>query len=408
MRKVFIVLLLLILFSASKPADVFSTGCPQKVGETECINKQKAVEYHCDTFTSASSCGRDSGGCNEFSPNWFEVQSCTGGSNSSYTACCSGTTAGCAKKGIYCGGNRCYIEASCNTGLNPATCGGSANMCSSVTPASSPTLPVVSITPGGPNLTPVPTNIPGVCPLKGRGDANCDGKVDEGDYKLWLAQFDTMVSASPVNQNANYACVEGNSQTYFVDLADFEVWRRNTTAGLVSTNPNQPSGPTQIPGSSGISCTSTGNCAAGYCCAQGTKTCQSANTAGITCLTGTPGTQVTPAPTSSSQSNQNGSNNSGGGSNGQKDIGTSDTSPKESIQKLIDKIYSIGNIQNTPGLTDQQKNDLEQSQVAAAQAAKDELKTSGLSSSDYDKLNKSIDAAITNNNDNVSGVDWPN
>lgn len=266
---------------------------------------------------------------------------------SACSATCGGGTQTCTQS------NGCGLTSNCGTrACNTGSCtptsppeptvtplGPTSTPVPTATPGGPTLTPVPTITPGGPNLTPVPTNIPGVCPLKGRGDANCDGKVDEGDYKLWLAQFDTMVSASPVNQNANYACVEGNSQTYFVDLADFEVWRRNTTAGLVSTNPNQPSGPTQIPGSSGISCTSTGNCAAGYCCAQGTKTCQSANTAGITCLTGTPGTQVTPAPTSSSQSNQNGSG-SGGGNNDKTQPGDN-TGADRAAQEKLDRLNDL-------------------------------------------------------------------
>lgn len=95
-----------------------------------------------------------------------------------------------------------------------------------------------SITPGGPTLTPTPTSGSSVCPFKRRGDADCNGVIDINDFSTWwVSQLDTMPPAAPVSQNANFSCVEGNSQTYFVDMTDFEVWRRNTTTGLITPGP---------------------------------------------------------------------------------------------------------------------------------------------------------------------------
>ncbi len=64
------------------------------------------------------------------------------------------------------------------------------------------------------------------CPKKEIGDANCDGFIDKADYKILLEQFDTMVSPDPANLNANFSCREDQPNTYFVDLVDFEIWRR--------------------------------------------------------------------------------------------------------------------------------------------------------------------------------------
>ena len=86
------------------------------------------------------------------------------------------------------------------------------------------------------------------CTDKSKGDGNCNGVVDQADYDIWLIQFDTMVSGDRQNPNANYACVEGNSSTYFIDLTDFEVWRRYTTSfGLTSPTPTSGGQPTLSP-----------------------------------------------------------------------------------------------------------------------------------------------------------------
>ncbi len=107
---------------------------------------------------------------------------------------------------------------------------------STPTPSPYPTVPpklphtFPSPFPSGP-YCPATTN----CSHKEVGDANCDGVVDNSDFKLWWEEFDTMPPATPANQNANFACVEGNKNSYFADLVSFEIWRRNTISGLTST-----------------------------------------------------------------------------------------------------------------------------------------------------------------------------
>lgn len=118
----------------------------------------------------------------------------------------------------------------------------------SATPTITPTptvTPYPTIPPRLPKTLPDPYPSAPYCPVitnctrKTTGDANCDSAVNEADFKLWLQQYDTMVSYLPENQSANFQCVEGNTQTYFVDLLDFEVWRKNTAAGLIIPTPTQ-------------------------------------------------------------------------------------------------------------------------------------------------------------------------
>ncbi len=59
------------------------------------------------------------------------------------------------------------------------------------------------------------------------GDANCDGKIDSADFLIWKSQYDTLPPPRPVNNNANFSCIEGQNASYFVDLNDFEIWRKN-------------------------------------------------------------------------------------------------------------------------------------------------------------------------------------
>lgn len=82
--------------------------------------------------------------------------------------------------------------------------------------------------------TPSSTLIPsGNCTQKARGDANCDGEIDRADYVIWKEQYGVWTPASPAVSNANFSCIEGNSQTYIVDMVDFEIWRRHTAGGLI-------------------------------------------------------------------------------------------------------------------------------------------------------------------------------
>ncbi|MBI2616561.1 S8 family serine peptidase [Candidatus Gottesmanbacteria bacterium] len=87
------------------------------------------------------------------------------------------------------------------------------------------------------------------CSQKNSGDANCDNVINEADYALWVQQYNTFVSPSS-QSNANFSCVEGNSSTYFVDLSDYEIWRRKKVipTGPVPTATPTPGGnPTSTP-----------------------------------------------------------------------------------------------------------------------------------------------------------------
>lgn len=120
------------------------------------------------------------------------------------------------------------------------------NVTPSVTPTPSPS-PYPTVPPKLPHTYPSPMPSGPYCPAitncshKEVGDANCDGVVDESDFKLWWEEFDTIPPASPANQNANFACVEGNKSSYFADLVSFEIWRRNSISGLMSTAPGNNS-----------------------------------------------------------------------------------------------------------------------------------------------------------------------
>jgi len=108
------------------------------------------------------------------------------------------------------------------------------------------------------------------CTDKSKGDGNCNGVVDQADYDIWLTQFDTIVPGDRQTPNANYACVEGNSSTYFIDLTDFEVWRRytigftgptpgetNPSPTPTTSQPTTPSPTTTLPTASPTACPPT-------------------------------------------------------------------------------------------------------------------------------------------------------
>lgn len=96
------------------------------------------------------------------------------------------------------------------------------------------------------------------CGQKRSGDGNCDGIVNYPDYTIWTRQYDIFSTpwAAPFNDNANYQCVAGNRTTYFIDLVDFEAWRRHTVSfqegGPVSTPSGSFLSPTSTASSSGM------------------------------------------------------------------------------------------------------------------------------------------------------------
>lgn len=64
-------------------------------------------------------------------------------------------------------------------------------------------------------------------PGRNKGDANCNGSVGKGDYNVWKRQFYKLPERANKN-NADFLCKQNNSGTFLVNLADFEIWRRNT------------------------------------------------------------------------------------------------------------------------------------------------------------------------------------
>jgi subtilisin family serine protease len=92
------------------------------------------------------------------------------------------------------------------------------------------------------------------CVKKSMGDSNCDGIVDDYDYMQWSYEFDQYWPSTLWNKNANFVCNEGNTSTYFVDLTDFEAWRRNAVSlsipistPTVPVATNTPVPPTHAP-----------------------------------------------------------------------------------------------------------------------------------------------------------------
>lgn len=88
----------------------------------------------------------------------------------------------------------------------------------------------VSVTPvaGVTNTTaaqPSPTGTSSTC-VKERGDSDCDGDTDDDDFKKWRSQYDKLIPDKPWYDNANFVCRELEKISHWVDLKDFEAWRR--------------------------------------------------------------------------------------------------------------------------------------------------------------------------------------
>ncbi len=122
------------------------------------------------------------------------------------------------------------VYASINNGATPPA---SSNVCGASTD-------------GGDDVMATPTPFPSgnLCPKKckefvsdysgkqrRRGDANCSGQVTKKDFNILKKQYDK-VPPRDEKKNANFQCIHkngGNPATFKVNLADFEIWRRNTT-----------------------------------------------------------------------------------------------------------------------------------------------------------------------------------
>lgn len=122
-------------------------------------------------------------------------------------------------------------------------------------------VPVVTVTPGKPeltisptepdiSLTPVVTVTSGVpsptldpdCQLRPKGDADCDEDIDQIDYQIWRCELlngglctDVLIlptGKTATDKWANFTFQKGDT---VVDLADFETWRKNTDSYVIPT-----------------------------------------------------------------------------------------------------------------------------------------------------------------------------
>jgi len=64
-------------------------------------------------------------------------------------------------------------------------------------------------------------------PAKSLGNANCDDRVDLGDFSLWLSVYKKILDGQPVSETekgaVDFNCQEGDS-SHEVDLSDFSLW----------------------------------------------------------------------------------------------------------------------------------------------------------------------------------------
>ncbi len=165
------------------------------------------------------------------------------------------------------------IQAAQSTTLTPTVTGNPTLMPTPTGPTVTPT-PTVTSGPT-PTFTPTPYPTTGVaklprippdpyptgvicpntnlCPLKTKGDADCNGKIDIKDMMKWQEYYDRLVisnsNATP-SGNTNFYCSERYRETHFTDMFDYEVWRRNysfTPGGptFTPTRTPTPSSPTR-------------------------------------------------------------------------------------------------------------------------------------------------------------------
>lgn len=86
-------------------------------------------------------------------------------------------------------------------------------------PTQSPVAPTITTT-----TTPHPSGTGAPC-TKEKGDSDCDGDTDDDDYQKWKDQYDDMPDRKN-KDNPNFDCREEDKKSHFVDMKDFEVWRR--------------------------------------------------------------------------------------------------------------------------------------------------------------------------------------
>jgi len=86
------------------------------------------------------------------------------------------------------------------------------------------------------------------CPEKARGDANCDGQINDADKVIWKCEFagnGDCISPNPISHLKADFDLKGS-----VDMVDFEIWRKNKFDVVQSTNtptPTIPNTPTLTP-----------------------------------------------------------------------------------------------------------------------------------------------------------------
>jgi len=164
------------------------------------------------------------------SPNPLNIY-CGGG-----TACPTGYSCDLGKTNL-CKKNTSSSSTLCTDGCSPGyTCNFGTGLCA-LNPTPKPTYANCSTTgcpngyfcktdgpnkycsPNPPTPTPTPILTPAIvvvsCPLKSKGDANCDGKIDIADLEAWKAEFLGTTSTKTADFNTDRV----------VDLLDFNIWR---------------------------------------------------------------------------------------------------------------------------------------------------------------------------------------
>jgi len=97
-----------------------------------------------------------------------------------------------------------------------------------------------------PTITPSPTAVPTItqapnCPLKSKGDANCDGAITDSDLAIWECQYfnthtETISTADPTCPAGTPIRAADFDLLGGVTLNDYEIWRQNRfSLGLTPT-----------------------------------------------------------------------------------------------------------------------------------------------------------------------------
>lgn len=230
MKKIitFLIFITIIIISGRK-TQVFACG----IGEEQC-NKtggSQSGDVCCPIGQCSSGCGSGGTTCH-----------CAGSTapiptyDPALTPCCNvNKQPACGKTETMCYQGSCYPEFHC--WFDSSLCGAASAICTPPTSIPSatkiptatsvPPSPTLTAPAGTPSATLVPSAPPANCLLKNKGDADCDGKIGLSDFTIWKTYYDTLEPPVPLNLNANFMCSESDESSRFIDLIDFEVWRRN-------------------------------------------------------------------------------------------------------------------------------------------------------------------------------------